>query len=98
MADSAEKVAPDHYKLVLENDKLRVLEYKDKPGDKTELHSHSDMVVYVVKGGKYRFTSPGGESLEIETAPGLAMYQDASEHTTENIGTGETHAVMIELK
>ena len=98
MAESAEKVAPDRYKLILENDKLRVLEYKDKPGDKTEMHNHADMVVYVISGGKYRFTLPNGQSLEIEAAPGDVMFQESADHSTENIGTSETHAVMVELK
>ena len=36
---------PDKYKVIFENDKVRVLEYTDKPGDKTTPHAHPDSVM-----------------------------------------------------
>ncbi len=33
-------MAPHVYKVVFENEKVRVLEATDKPGDKAEMHSH----------------------------------------------------------
>ncbi|HEX2170445.1 MAG TPA: hypothetical protein VHF65_09110, partial [Nitrososphaera sp.] len=38
--DDAVKVAPDSYKVVLENDAVRVLEVRIKQGTKSEMHSH----------------------------------------------------------
>ena len=98
MADDAVKVAPHVYKVVLENEKVRVLEARMKPGDKTELHTHPGLVAIAVSGGKYRFTSPGGEAMEAEVPPGVPMYFEATEHVTENIGDTEGVTLLIELK
>ena len=38
--DDAIKVAPDSYKVSLENDQVRVLEVRIKQGAKVEMHSH----------------------------------------------------------
>lgn len=31
---------PDHYKVAFENDRVRVLEYADSPGDRTTAQQH----------------------------------------------------------
>jgi hypothetical protein len=36
---------PDLYKVVFENERVRVLEYHDVPGDRTTPHSHPDSVM-----------------------------------------------------
>ena len=41
-AEDAVKTDPDKYKVVLENERVRVLEYRDKPGEKTKMHTHPD--------------------------------------------------------
>jgi hypothetical protein len=35
----------DKYKVVLENDRIRVLEYRDSPGQRTSPHHHPDYVL-----------------------------------------------------
>ena len=42
----AVKVAPESYKVLLENDRVRVLEYRIKPGYKNAMHSHPDFLLY----------------------------------------------------
>lgn len=39
---------PDLYKVVFENERVRVLEYLDNPGDRTEPHAHPDSVMYTL--------------------------------------------------
>jgi hypothetical protein len=58
MAEDAATVAPHVYKVVFENERARVLEVRMKPGESTSIHSHPDYVVYLLSGGKVRFTSP----------------------------------------
>ncbi len=36
----------DKYSVVLENERVRVLKYHDKPGDKNLQHYHPDYVLY----------------------------------------------------
>ena len=46
MAQDAAKVAPESFKVLLENDRVRVLEYQIKPGKKDAMHSHPAYIVY----------------------------------------------------
>lgn len=98
LAQDAVKVAPNNNKVLLENDQVRVIDFHSKPGVKIPMHSHPDMVVYSISGGKTKFTSPDGKVTEREGKPGQATWRDAETHASEYIGTGEAHAVLIELK
>ena len=98
MAEDAAKVASHVYKVVFENERARVLDVRMKPGESTTIHSHPDYVVYVLSGGKVRFTSPSGESAEVELPAGASMWRKAEEHATDNIGTTEVHALFFEPK
>ena len=98
MPGDAVNIAPHVYKTIFENDRVRVLDTRMKPGDKTEMHGHPAVVAYAVRGGKFRFTAPTGESMEAELPDGGSMYMDATEHATENLGTTDAHIVLVELK
>ena len=98
MAEDAVKVAPHVYRVIMENDRVRVLDTTMKPGDTTAMHSHPAVVVDAISGGKFKFTSPDGQSMEMDVPAGQAMYMDASEHATENVGTTEGHVILVELK
>jgi quercetin dioxygenase-like cupin family protein len=91
-------VASHVYKVVFENERARVLDVRMKPGESTTIHSHPDYVVYLLSGGKVKFTSPSGESAEVELPAGASMWRKAEEHATENIGTTEVHALFFEPK
>jgi beta-alanine degradation protein BauB len=98
MAQDAVTIAPHAYKVVLENDRVRVLEFRAKPGEKTALHSHPAAVAISLSNALYKFTSPDGQSGEAELTLGQVIYQDAVEHTTEIAGNTEAHALIVELK
>jgi hypothetical protein len=67
-------------------------------GESTSIHSHPDYVVYLLSGGKVRFTSPSGESAEVELPAGASMWRKAEAHATENIGMTEVRALFFEPK
>lgn len=96
MADAV-TVAPDHYKVIEENDRVRILEFRGGPGSRTEMHDHPDLVAVGLSSCKVKFTVPGGESFEIELAAGGAMFSPAGPHKTE-ILEGDSHVILIELK
>jgi len=97
MADAL-KAAPNAYRMVLENERVRVLEYRAAPGVKAEMHSHPALVGVAVRGGKVRFTLGTGETAEAELKDGEALFFEATEHMTENIGASEARIILIELK
>lgn len=45
---------PNHYKVVFENDRVRVLEYTDHPGDRTTPHEHPDSVMHTLSSFRRR--------------------------------------------
>ena len=88
----------DKYELKFENDRVRVLEYRDQPGDKTRLHSHPAFVVYALAPFKRKITLPDGKAMIREFKVGDVLSSDAQAHIGENIGDTPTHIIMIELK
>ncbi len=88
---------PDHYAVVFENDRVRVLEYTDAPGDKTTPHEHPDSVMYTLSAFGRRLCS-GGEHREVNLPAGLVSWLPAQEHYGENIGETATHVLFVELK
>jgi hypothetical protein len=89
---------PDKYKVVLENDRVRVIDYRDKPGDKTKLHHHRPFVLYVLSPFKRRLTFPDGTVKEREFKTGEALWMDEQSHIGQNVGTTESHALVVEPK
>lgn len=98
MADDAAQVAPHIYKVVFENDRVRVLEVTMQPGDSSEMHSHPDYFAYLLTDGKARFSTPSGETDEIEWPAGTPMWREAEEHATENVGDTPIRALFVEPK
>ena len=88
---------PDHYKVVFENDRVRVLEYTDSPGDRTTPHEHPDSVMYTLSTFRRRLVS-GDARREVELEAGTVSWLPAQQHHGENIGDTETHVLFVELK
>jgi hypothetical protein len=92
------KVAPHKYRVLLENEKVRVLEMRDAPGDSTAFHSHPNYVVFPFNDFKRRFYREDGKWRDVEGKKGQAIWSDAVTHAERNIDTVETHVLIIELK
>jgi beta-alanine degradation protein BauB len=88
---------PDHYRVVFENDRVRVLEYTDRPGDRTTPHAHPDSVMYTLSPFRRRLVS-GETEREVELEAGTVGWLPAQEHHGENIGSTPTHVIFVELK
>jgi len=88
---------PDHYRVVFENDRVRVLEYQDLPGDRTTPHAHPDSVMYTLSSFQRRLRS-GDTQRDVEIAAGSTNWLPAQQHHGENIGETPTHVVFVELK
>jgi len=89
-------VSPNNYKVLLENDRVRVLEMTLRAGETDEQHSHPSETVYFITGGKVKIHLPDGEVVEAELPDGHVMWNDAWTHQVENVGSAEIHAVIVE--
>ena len=87
----------DKYKVIFQNEKVRVLEYKDNPGDRTHQHRHPMFVLYALAPFKRRIVLPDGKAMVREFKAGDVLYSDAQVHIGENIGTTPTHVIMVEI-
>lgn len=88
---------PDNYRLVMENDRVRVLRYHDVPGTKTHLHAHPDSVLYALSSFRRRLAFPDNTSKEREFQQGDVMWLPAQIHSGENIGTSDTEVLLLSL-
>jgi len=88
---------PGHYRVLFENERVRVLAYDDEPGDVTTPHRHPDSVMVTLSAFQRRLVS-GGRSMEVELGAGEARWLAAQEHHGENIGDTPTKAIFVELK
>jgi hypothetical protein len=88
---------PDHYRVVFENDRVRVLEYTDTPGVRTEPHEHPDSVMVTLSSFRRRLIH-GDQQRDVEITAGGAHWVPAQRHAGENIGDTDSHSIFIELK
>ena len=88
---------PEAYRTIFENDRVRVLEYSDKPGHRTSPHRHPDSVMYTLSAFR-RKVSAGGKDVEVELPAGTVRWVGAQEHYGENIGDTDSHSIFVELK
>lgn len=97
MADDPVTTNPELYRVVMENERVRVLEYRDRPGDRTTLHGHPDSVMITMSAFRRRLVH-GERSAEVELEAGTVRWLDAQEHLGENIGDSESRSFFVELK
>jgi hypothetical protein len=88
---------PDHYKVVFENEHVRVLDYTDRPGDLTTPHDHPNSVMYTLTSFRRRLYQ-GDEQRDVEMHAGTTSWLPAQQHAGHNIGDTPTHVILVELK
>ena len=88
---------PEHYRVVFENDLVRVLDYLDEPGESTTPHVHPNSVMVTMTEFQRRLTTGGGER-DVALPAGRVLWLPAQRHAGENIGSTPTHTILVELK
>ncbi|HSO07692.1 MAG TPA: cytoplasmic protein [Pelomicrobium sp.] len=101
LAQDAVTADPRSFRVVLENERVRVLEYRSGPGLGVcgqGVHSHPERVTVVLTDAKVRLTNAAGKSVVREIPAGHVFFAPAETHSTENVGGAGTRLYMIELK
>jgi beta-alanine degradation protein BauB len=106
LADAAEaqdavKMQPQNFRIALENDKLRVLDYRSRPGMGvcgSGMHSHPAHLTVVLTPGKVRARTPDGKTVIEENKEPVVFWSEAETHEVENISGRDMRAYLIELK
>ena len=98
--------APEHHRLALENDFVRVLETKIEPGETVPMHTHCwPSAMYVLSWSDFiRRNERGAVVLDsrqsgLDFQPGQAIWsQPLDLHTLENVGDRSLHVISVEVK
>jgi hypothetical protein len=99
-AQSAATVQPQSYKVVLENEYVRVLEYNSRPGMGVcgdGRHSHPAHLTVPLSQGKAK-VKVGGKEIIAPAEIGAAFWEPAVTHEVENISGRNMRALIVEVK
>lgn len=107
-ADSLDAVAaaPKNHKVVLENDKVRVLEVTVQPGEKEPVHAHKwSSVLYVMEEENIRdYDADGNLLYDTKTdknpmkTPYTIWMEPQAPHSVENLSKKPLRLMRVELK
>jgi quercetin dioxygenase-like cupin family protein len=97
-AQDAVKVDPKHYKVMSENDQVRILKIHYGPHEKSVMHSHPSSVAVFLTDGQVHFTLPDGKTQDMKVKAGDAQYTPAVTHLPEDTGDKPFELVLVELK
>ena len=94
------KVAGGQYRLIAENEDVRLLDVNLAPGTKTVMHSHPDLMAVMLRPGATKWTMPDGKTVQSapDTKRGTVIAMGAQTHISENVGKTALKAVLIEFK
>jgi quercetin dioxygenase-like cupin family protein len=90
--------ASPNYRVLFDNERVRVLEHRLPAAAREARHGHPDYVVYAVTGGRFRATFADGRQADVTVEPGQALGRAAQEHALENTGALEARSLVIEVK
>jgi len=88
----------EHYVVLFENSRVRVLEVRLQPGEDTPMHWHPANVAYDLADQRIRFVFPDGSSKVIDKKAGRLAWSDGEAHATQNVGNADAVAIIVELK
>jgi hypothetical protein len=92
------EVDPKHYKVEVENEKVRVLRVNYRAHEKSVMHWHPDSVAIFQNDMHCRFTFPDGKTEEHRFHAGETLYSPAGSHLPENLGGQSIDVIIVELK
>jgi len=96
IGQDAMKFGSKHLTVLAEDPKVRVLRYAPHKGDTTPMHSHPSAVVYVLKGGRVKYTLPDGTTKISELKTGETLIRPPVTHSDEALD--DVEALLIEIK
>jgi hypothetical protein len=100
-AQDPARVMPRAYRVIFENDKLRVLEFTGRPGMGIcgeGMHSHPAHLTVVLSDWKGRASAPDGTARDSERKVGDVFWSEAETHKVENTGRSSSRVLHVELK
>ena len=101
LGQDAHVADPRSYRVVLENDQVRVLEYTSRPGFGVcgqGMHYHPAHLTVSLTGARLKRTDADGRTSLVDVPSGHVFWAEAETHAAEVIGGAGTRTYIIELK
>lgn len=98
LAQDAVQVDGNHYKVLLENDQVRVLRIHYNPGEKSIMHEHPANVAVFLGNSHATFTFADGTTAKASPKTGEVQFGEAVKHLPANTGKTPVDVVLVELK
>jgi len=99
VAQDPVKAAAATHKVLLENDKVRVLDIHVPARGRALMHSHpTGYLAVALTDCRMKFSYPGGKSSEATLHAGDVVWSDPVTHSAENLGPSECHVLNVEPK
>ena len=92
------QVSPDIYKLILDNDQVRVIEYQAGPGQSDQMNSLPQRLTYTLTPVKLKVVAPDGNITNVEAKEGEVYWQGPVTHSIKNVGKMEAKMLIVEIK
>jgi len=96
--DMAKDAMNGNSKVILDNEKVTVIQVEFTPGYAVPMHQDPENVGYVLAGGKMEITKEGKEAEVMELNEGDAMYMAPETHALKNVGTTTVKLIVTILK
>ena len=95
----AVKISPQFYTVRLENDRVRVLDYRLPAGKAEPLHRHRAGVAYILSGATLHTMTAEGVAGDGAVNAGDVHWRDKDvTHAVQNTGNTDMRALIVELK
>jgi len=97
-AQDPTKVDSKHYKVIFENDQVRVLRITYGPGEKSVMHYHPNSVAVMTTDNKVNFTLPDGKVIKTTAKEGDVVWDSEGKHQPQNVGDKPMEVIVVEMK
>jgi hypothetical protein len=93
------KLDTKHYKVELENDRVRVVRVRYAGREKSVMHQHPPGVGIFLTEANFKFSYPDGRTENIQGKPGEYLwFGETWEHLPENLSEKNAELIYIEVK
>jgi uncharacterized RmlC-like cupin family protein len=93
------KLDSKHYKVELDNDRVRVVRISYGAHEKSVMHQHPPGVGVFLTDAHFKFSYPDGKVEDIKAKRGeFLWFADLWEHLPENLSNQSAEVIYVELK
>lgn len=96
ITEDKQEALPENYKVLLENNSVRVLEYQSRPGERSAIHLRPGTILYALTSAKLMTTVPYISELDLKIGEAITIEHDTQ--AVENTGASNDHILIFELK